>query len=138
LLHHARACHGTRISHPRHPLLPGNPPGSNPLSILIRTAELYTRTHNRTEQRPTADLSQCSEYQLASAVATFKLTAYQVQVTLRLTVSQSVCLGVEPWLGLMTYFFFCSFHTWKLLSYPFGAPLSDERLGLLFVSHSSY
>jgi hypothetical protein len=35
----------------------------------------------------------------------YKNTA-RVRVTLRLTVSQSVCLGVEPRLGLMTRYLF--------------------------------
>jgi hypothetical protein len=34
------------------------------------------------------------------------LVKVKVKVTLRLTVSQSVCLGVEPRLGLMTRYLF--------------------------------
>jgi hypothetical protein len=34
------------------------------------------------------------------------LLSVRVRVTLRLTVSQSVCLGVEPRLGLMTRYLF--------------------------------
>jgi hypothetical protein len=60
----------------------------------------------------------------------------KVKVKLRLTVSQSVCLGVEPHLGHMTR---------KLLidligescSLVYGGALSNERLGLSFVSQSS-
>jgi hypothetical protein len=43
---------------------------------------------------------------------TFPLTGhvtFRVRVTLRLTVSQSVCLGVEPYLGFMTRFLFIYF-----------------------------
>ena len=57
----------------------------------------------------------------------------KVKVTLRLTVSQSVCLGVEPRLGLMTRFFFLYMKVTVL--FIWGA-LSDERSGLSFVSHS--
>jgi hypothetical protein len=56
----------------------------------------------------------------------------KVKVMLQLTVSQSVCLGVEPQLGLMTRCFL--FVTVAVLSI-WGA-LSDERSGLSFVSHS--
>jgi hypothetical protein len=54
----------------------------------------------------------------------------RVRVTLQLTVSQSVCLGVEPNLGLLTrdLFFF------KVNVLSFGGALSDERSGLSFVS----
>jgi hypothetical protein len=56
----------------------------------------------------------------------------KVKVTLRLTVSQSVCLGVEPNLGLLTRDFSFSFFSITVLSL-WGA-LSDERSGLYFVS----
>jgi hypothetical protein len=36
----------------------------------------------------------------------FHANSKQTKVTLRLTVSQSVCLGVEPRLGLMTRYLF--------------------------------
>jgi hypothetical protein len=42
------------------------------------------------------------------------------RVTLRLTVSQWVCLCVEPHLGLMTRFFM--YLLWKLQSCQYGAP----------------
>jgi hypothetical protein len=51
--------------------------------------------------------------------------------SLRLTVSQSVCLGVEPHLGLMTRY------VWQLLSCPWEGALSDESTGLSFVSQSA-
>jgi hypothetical protein len=54
----------------------------------------------------------------------------RVRVTLQLTVSQSVSLGVEPNLGLLTRdnFFF------KVTVLSFGGALSDERSGLSSVS----
>jgi hypothetical protein len=58
----------------------------------------------------------------------------RVRVTLQLTVSQSVSLGVEPNLGLVTrdlFFFF------KVSVLSFGGALSDERSGLSFVSLQS-
>jgi hypothetical protein len=51
----------------------------------------------------------------------------RVRVTLQLTVSQSVSLGVEPNLGLLTrdlFFFFL-----KVTVLSFGGALSDERSG---------
>jgi hypothetical protein len=59
----------------------------------------------------------------------------RVRVTLQLTVSQSVSLGVEPNLGLLTrdiFFFFL-----KLQSCLTWGALSDERSGLSFVSLQS-
>jgi hypothetical protein len=55
----------------------------------------------------------------------------RVRVTLQLTVSQSICLGVEPNLGLLTRDFFFFF---KVTDLSFGGSLSDERSGLSFVS----
>jgi hypothetical protein len=57
---------------------------------------------------------------------------YRVRVTLRLTFSQSVCLGVEPRLGLMTRYLFWM----KVTVLSIWGALSDERSGLSFVSHS--
>jgi hypothetical protein len=54
----------------------------------------------------------------------------KVKVKLRLTVSQSVCLGVEPNLGLLTRGFF--FQSYCLVF--FWGALSDERSGLSCVS----
>jgi hypothetical protein len=56
------------------------------------------------------------------------LVRVRVRVTLQLTVSQSVCLGVEPNLGLLTreIFFF------KVTARLFGDALSDDRSGLSF------
>jgi hypothetical protein len=61
------------------------------------------------------------------------LLQVKVKVTLRLTVSQSVCLGVEPRLRLMTRYLFM---IEKLQYCPYGGALSDEKAGLSFVSHS--
>jgi hypothetical protein len=55
----------------------------------------------------------------------------QVEVTLRLTVSQSVSLGVEPHLGLMTRYL-VRFDSYGLVFFLWGA-LSDERTGQSFV-----
>jgi hypothetical protein len=54
----------------------------------------------------------------------------RVRVTLQLTVSQSVSLGVEPNLELLTrdYLFF------KVTVLSFAGALSDERSGLSFVN----
>jgi hypothetical protein len=60
---------------------------------------------------------------------------FKVKVTLRLTVSQSVSLGVEPHLGLMTRYFFRPEYGIRLtvtFFIPWDA-LSDERTGLSFV-----
>jgi hypothetical protein len=51
----------------------------------------------------------------------------EVKVTLRLTVSQSVILGVEPHLGLMTRYIYYSLTVTALF---FWGDLSDERMGL--------
>jgi hypothetical protein len=56
----------------------------------------------------------------------------RVRVTLRLTVSQSVCLGVQPRVGLMTRYLFLL----KVAVLSIWGALSDERSGLSFVSHS--
>jgi hypothetical protein len=53
----------------------------------------------------------------------------QVKVTLRLTVGQSVCLGVEPRLGLMTRYLFLL----KVSVLSVWGALSDERMALSFV-----
>jgi hypothetical protein len=62
------------------------------------------------------------------------LVKVKVKVTLRLTVSQSVCLGVEPRLGLMTRYLGLFWMKVAVLS-VWGA-LSDERSGQSFVRHS--
>jgi hypothetical protein len=55
-----------------------------------------------------------------------RLWTVRVRVTLRLTVSQSVCLGVEPRMGLMTTYSF-----WlKVTVLSIWGALSDERSGL--------
>jgi hypothetical protein len=57
------------------------------------------------------------------------LLQVQVQVTLRLTVSQSVSLGVEPHLGLMTKYLLL----FGIYGLGLWGALSDERTGLPFV-----
>jgi hypothetical protein len=57
-----------------------------------------------------------------------------VKVTLQLTVSQPLCQGIEPILGLVTRYYFLSegcFLKFAVLSF-WGVP-SDERSGLSFV-----
>jgi hypothetical protein len=58
------------------------------------------------------------------------LTPNEIKVTLRLTVSQSVSVSSFVW-GLMTRYLLT---LWQLLSCPWEAALSDERVGLSFVS----
>jgi hypothetical protein len=53
----------------------------------------------------------------------------RVRVTLQLTVSQSVCLSVEPPLGLMARYLFFS----KVTVLSLWGALSDERVGQSFV-----
>jgi hypothetical protein len=63
---------------------------------------------------------------------------FQVKVTLQLMVSQSLCQGIEPILGLVTRYYFLSegcFLKFAFLS--FCGALSDERSGLSFVFLSS-
>jgi hypothetical protein len=60
-----------------------------------------------------------------------KRTLVRVRVTLRLTVSQPVSLGVDPLLGLMTRFLALLID--YLVFILLGAALSDERVGLSFV-----
>jgi hypothetical protein len=59
-----------------------------------------------------------------------QLVKMKVKVTLRLTVSQSVNLGVEPHLRLMTRYLLLS---WQLRSCFLWGALSDERTGLSFI-----
>jgi hypothetical protein len=81
----------------------------------------------------------CQYYHLplhrATTTAVQMAAPVRVRVTLQLTVSPSVCLGVEPNLGLLTRdltFFF------KVTVLSFGSALSDERSGLSFVSLCQY
>jgi hypothetical protein len=61
----------------------------------------------------------------------------KVKVTLQLMISWSVCLGVEPTLGLMTRYYFLSEGCCLKVAVLFlcGA-LSDERMGLQFAVQS--
>jgi hypothetical protein len=55
----------------------------------------------------------------------------EVKVASRLTVSQSVCLGVEPTLGLVTRYYFLSVGCClKVVVLFLWGALSDERTGL--------
>jgi hypothetical protein len=60
------------------------------------------------------------------------LILVKVKVTLRLAVSQSVSLGVEPHLGLMTRYLLL-FDSYGLVFFWGGGALSDKRTGLSFV-----
>jgi hypothetical protein len=62
------------------------------------------------------------------------LPSVKVKVTLRLTVSQPVCLGVEPTLGLVTRYCFESERCLNVTVLFLWGALSDERSGLSFVS----
>jgi hypothetical protein len=94
-----------------------------PIDMLpqVATAAAYPRTASSCGQMNSRLLSQS--------------VRVRVRVTLQLTVSQSVRLGVEPDLGLLNrdnFFFF-----WKVTVLSFGGALSDERSGLSFVSLQS-
>jgi hypothetical protein len=57
----------------------------------------------------------------------------EVEVTLQLTVSQSVCQGIEPILGLVTrYYFLSKGCCLKVAVLSLWGALSDERSGLSF------
>jgi hypothetical protein len=66
------------------------------------------------------------------------ITRVRVRVTLQLTVSQSVCRGVEPNLGLLTRDLTSLFLFLKVTVLSFGGALSNERSGLSFVSLCQY
>jgi hypothetical protein len=58
----------------------------------------------------------------------------EVEVTLQLTVGQSVCQGIEPTLGLVTrYYFLSEGCCLKVAVLSLRGALSDERSGLSFV-----
>jgi hypothetical protein len=61
----------------------------------------------------------------------------KVKVTLRLTVSQSVSLGIEHPLGAHDKIFFSSPYMKVTVLFNWGV-LSDERSGLSLVRHSPY
>jgi hypothetical protein len=63
--------------------------------------------------------------------------AFEVGVTLPLTVSQSVCLGIEPTLALLTRYYFLSEGCCLKVAVLFlwGA-ITDERTGLQFAVQS--
>jgi hypothetical protein len=57
----------------------------------------------------------------------------EVQVTLQLTVSHSVCQGIEPTLGLVTrYYFLSEGYFLKVTVLSLWGALSDERSSLSF------
>jgi hypothetical protein len=98
-----------------------------------RVAALASGDCCRDELPPRAELLLVLLLLIVSVVVLELLIVLRVRVTFRLTVSQSVCLGVEPRLKLMTRYLFMF---GKLQSCLHGGALSDERTGLSFVSHS--
>jgi hypothetical protein len=63
-----------------------------------------------------------------------KTELFEVEVTLRLTVSQPVCQGVELTMGLVTKYYFLSECCYlKVAVLSLWGTLSDERSGLSFV-----
>jgi hypothetical protein len=75
----------------------------------------------------------CYRKMFASALRTSPMSvqAFSIQfnITLLLTVSQSISLGIESYLGLMTRYLL-PFDSYSL---AFWGALSDERTGLSFV-----
>jgi hypothetical protein len=62
----------------------------------------------------------------------------KVKVTLQLTVSQSLCQGIEPILGLLTRYYFLPEGCFlKFAVSSFWGALSDERSGVICLSLSS-
>jgi hypothetical protein len=62
---------------------------------------------------------------------------HEVEVTLQLMASQSVCLGVKPTLGLVTRYYFLSENCCLKVAVLFlWSTLSDERTGLQFAMNS--
>jgi hypothetical protein len=103
--------------------------------IYCTFIQLVTTVHKSLSKT----LSSSSNWTLHGNYSDFQLNCLlsqvKVKVTLRLTVSQSVSLGVEPHLGLMTRCFFRSEYGIRLtvtFFIPWDA-LSDERTGLSFV-----
>jgi hypothetical protein len=87
------------------------------------------------------DACRCAAYLLLRIASPHNLQRWRpwwhtidirVRITLRLTVSQSVCLGVEPRLGHMIRYLFLL----KVAVLSIWGALSDERSGLSFASHS--
>jgi hypothetical protein len=63
----------------------------------------------------------------------FVLSICEVEVALQLMVSQPVCQGVEPTLGLLTRYYFLCECCLKAAVLSLPGSLSDERLSLSFV-----
>jgi hypothetical protein len=70
-----------------------------------------------------------SSRELRTVLNSLKIKSKSKSVTLRLTDNQSVCLGVEPHLGLMTRYLLL-FDNYDLF---FWGAFSNERVGLSFV-----
>jgi hypothetical protein len=90
------------------------------LSQVDNPSQAPSRTHDQILSHK----SDCYVLRNLGAVGSRQI---QAQVTLQLTVSQLVCLGVEPLMGLMTRMYVMS----SLLQYESSCGvLSDERAGL--------
>jgi hypothetical protein len=87
---------------------------------------LQGRSWGQTQCRPSVAHGFCSGHDRRGGYCYFLV---KVKVILRLTVGQSVCLGVKFTLELVTRYY----SVWKLLCSLWGA-LSDERVGLSPVS----
>jgi hypothetical protein len=95
------------------------------VSLHRRTHKVFS-SHNISSQ---ADLSY-SSVDLVPLLIFSKRLAFKVKVTLRLTVSQSVSLGVEPHLGLMTRYL-ALFDSYELVSFCGAPSLTRGRVCLL-------
>jgi hypothetical protein len=74
-----------------------------PLVTVIQTDRLLRRHSHTDSQTPSVTVKQTSKLRRSNR---HRVVRVRVRVTLRLTVSQSVCFGVEPRLGLMTKYLF--------------------------------
>jgi hypothetical protein len=79
-------------------------------------------------QQLTAKLKVTESVSKSAAIRYFSVAEVKVKATLRLAVGQSVCLGVEPALGLVTRYFYCL----KVAVLSLWGALSDERSSLSF------
>jgi hypothetical protein len=100
---------------------------SGPSPLGLTTIFYRLRFETSFSSPPTTRRVTVEVFDPASTRVTLSIL-YQVKVTLRLTVSQSVSFGVEPHLGLMTIYLLL-FDSCGLV---FVGALSDERTGLSF------
>jgi hypothetical protein len=80
----------------------------------LHSSSVFSSTVTNHERRISARSFYCLERRLS-----YESSYVKVKVTLRLTVSQSVCLGVEPHLGPMTrYLLQCDSYGLVLVGRP--------------------